>query len=166
MAKKHKNLAEYIAKEVPKTNDPLSMNWWANRPKYVISMLKAWFGDAASKENDFCFDWLPKAAKPTPHIVLFEDMYKGQHKGGFIWGANPVVGGPNARKEAEALERLDWLVAADLWETDTSIFWKRPGVNPKNIKTEVWSLGPVAIQGATRSRRSQIRPGHDRHDLP
>jgi formate dehydrogenase major subunit len=176
MAKKHKNLAEYIAKEVPKTNDPLSMNWWANRPKYVISMLKAWFGDAASKENDFCFDWLPKAAKPTPHIVLFEDMYKGQHKGGFIWGANPVVGGPNARKEAEALERLDWLVAADLWETDTSIFWKRPGVNPKNIKTEVFLLpaassvekeGSITNSGrwAQWRYRAQPAPGEARSDL-
>jgi len=176
MAKKHRNLAEYMAKEVPKTNDPMSVNWWSNRPKYVISMLKAWFGDAAVKENDFCFDWLPKAGKPTPHIVLFEDMYKGQHRGGFIWGANPVVGGPNADKEAKALEKLDWLVAADLWETDTSVFWKRPGVNPKNIKTEVFLLpaassvekeGSITNSGrwAQWRYKAQNAPGEAKSDL-
>lgn len=139
-AKKHANLDSYLKAVIPKTNDPMSINWWANRDKYVISMLKAWYGSAATKENDFCFDWLPKAAKPTPHIVLFEDMYAGKLKGGFFFGTNPVVGGPNASKEAKALERLDWLVAIDLWETDSSIFWKRKGVDPKSIKTEVFLL--------------------------
>ncbi len=139
-AKLHPNFQEYVKAVVPKTNDPMSMNWWSNRPKYVVSMLKAWYGDAATRENDFCFDWLPKAAKATPHIVLFEDMYKGMIKGGFFWGTNPVVGGPNSNKEAKALERLDWLVASDLWETDSSVFWKRKGVDPRNIKTEVFLL--------------------------
>ncbi len=137
MASKHKNLEEYLKVTVPKTNDPMSLNWWQNRPKYLISMLKAWFGDAATKENDFCFDWIPKAAKPTPHIVLFEDMYAGKLNGGFLWGTNTLVGGPNSKKEAKALEKLDWLVAIDLWETDTSIYWKD---NYKNIKTEVFLL--------------------------
>lgn len=139
-ASKHPNLEAYLKATTPKSNDPMSVNWWSNRPKYFISMLKAWYGDAATKDNDFRFDWLPKAAKPTPHIVLFEDMYEGKIKGTFIWGANPVVGGPNAKKEAKALERLDWLVAADLWETDTAIFWKRPGADPSKIKTEVFLL--------------------------
>jgi formate dehydrogenase major subunit len=136
-AAKHKNLEEYFKAVVPKSNDPMSINWWQHRPKYVISMLKAWFGDAATKDNDFCFDWLPKAEKPTPHIVLFEDMYAGKLKGGFLWGTNTVVGGPNSAKEAKALEKLDWLVAIDLWETDTSIYWKE---NYKNVKTEVFLL--------------------------
>jgi formate dehydrogenase major subunit len=122
----------------------MSINWWANRDKYVISMLKAWFGESAVKDNDYCFDWLPKAAKGTPHIVLFEDMYAGKLKGGFFFGTNPVVGGPNAGKEAKALEKLDWLVAIDLWETDSSIFWKKKGVDPKSVKTEVFLLPAAA----------------------
>ncbi len=141
--KKHPNLKAYLAANTPTSNDPKSINWWQNRPKYVVSLLKAWFGDAATKDNDFCFDWLPKAEKPTPHIVLFEDMFRGQHKGAIIMGANPVVGGPNADKEARALERLEWLICADLWETDTSIFWKRPGANTRAIQTEVFLL-PMA----------------------
>jgi formate dehydrogenase-N alpha subunit len=143
MTQKDVNLEAYIKNNTPKTNDPMSANWWQNKPKYLISLLKAWFGDAATKENDFGYDWIPKASKPYPHIVLFEDMYAGMHKGALLMGTNPVVGGPDARREAKALERLDWLVCADIWETDTSIFWKRPGVNPKSIKTEVFML-PMA----------------------
>lgn len=143
MASKHRTFKEYLEAVTPKNNDPKSINWWQNRPKYVVSLLKAWFGDAATKDNNFCFDWLPKAAKPTPHITLFEDMFAGMHKGAIIMGGNPVVGGPNADKEAKALERLEWLVCCDLWETDTSIFWKRPGANTAAIRTEVFML-PMA----------------------
>jgi len=141
--KKDVDLAAYIKNNTPKTNDPMSANWWQHKPKYLVSLLKAWYGDAATKENDFGYDWIPKASKGYPHIVLFEDMYKGMHEGAILMGTNPVVGGPNSNKEAKALEKLDWLVCTDIWETDTSIFWKRPGANPKNIKTEVFLL-PMA----------------------
>jgi len=137
------NLEAYIKNNTPKSNDPMSANWWQNKPKYLVSMLKAWYGDAATKENDFGYDWIPKATKPYPHIVVFEDMYAGMHEGAILMGTNPVVGGPNSTKEAKALERLKWLVCADLWETDTSIFWKREGVNPASIQTEVFLL-PMA----------------------
>lgn len=142
-AKKHPNLKAYLEDTVPKTNDPKSINWWQNRPKYLVSMLKAWFGDAAIKDNDFCFDWLPKAEKPTPYIVLVEDMVAGKHKGAILMGTNPLVGMANSNRVARGLEKLEWLVCADLWETDTSVFWKRPGVNPRAIQTEVFLL-PMA----------------------
>jgi len=137
------NLETYIKNHTPLSNDPMSVNWWQNRPKYLISMLKAWFGENATKENDFCYDLLPKAHKPTPLPALFEDMYNGEHKGAIMMGTNPVVGAPNSNIVSAALAKLDWLVCADIFETDTSIFWKAPGVNPKNIKTEVFLL-PMA----------------------
>jgi len=143
MPKKHPNLKAYLEDTTPKTNDPKSINWWSNRPKYVVSMLKAWFGDAATKDNSFCFDWLPKPAKPTPFIAVFEDMYAGKHKGAILMGTNPLVGGPNAPRTAVALSKLDWLVCADLWETDTSVFWKEAGVNTAAVRTEVFLL-PMA----------------------
>ena len=136
---KHTTFAKYN-ETTPKTQDPMSMNWWGHRPKYLVSLLKAWYGDAAKKENDWCYDYLPKSKKGTPYIVLMEDMLKGIIKGAFFMGTNPVVGGPNANRNAQAMEKLDWLVSVDLWETDSSIFWKRKGVNPKNIKTEVFML--------------------------
>lgn len=137
------NLETYIKNYTPLSNDPMSVNWWQNRPKYLVSMLKAWFGENATKENDFCYDLLPKAHKPTPMPVLFEDMYNGDHKGAIMMGTNPVVGSPNSNIVSAALAKLDWLVCADIFETDTSVFWKAPGVNPKNIKTEVFLL-PMA----------------------
>ena len=91
-------------------------------------------------------------------------------------GMNPAVGGPNSLKEREALGKLKWLVTVDLWETETSIFWKRPGVNPKEIQTEVFMLpaaasvekegsivelrplDPVALQGGGTAGRGQERP--------
>ncbi len=141
--KKDVNLDAYIKNNTPKTNDPMSANWWQHKPKYLVSLLKAWYGDAATKDNDYCYDYIPKASKPYPHIVVFEDMFQGMHEGAILMGTNPSVGGPNALKETKALEKLKWLICADIWETDTSIFWKRDGVNPKNIKTEVFLL-PMA----------------------
>ena len=130
----------YLKRYTPVSNDPMSANWWQHTPKYAVSLLKAWWGEKATKENDFCFNYLPKRSGNYSHISLFETMHAGTIKGLILFGQNPAVGGPNAKKEREALERLDWMVAVDLWETDTSVFWKRPGVDPKNINTEVFLL--------------------------
>ncbi|MGE5509440.1 MAG: formate dehydrogenase-N subunit alpha, partial [Chitinophagales bacterium] len=132
----YESLEAYIKKETPKTG------FKVNTPKWLVSQLKAWWGDAATKENQFAYHYLPKydATKNYSFIALFEAMYKGTIKGLFTWGQNPVVGGPNSNKEAKALENLDWYVAADLFETETVSFWKRPGANPAEIKTEVFFL--------------------------
>jgi len=124
-------------------SDPLSLNWWKNYPKYMVSLLKAWWGKNATSDNDFAFDYLPKTTKPLTDyswIGLFEAMYDGVIKGLMCWGQNPAVCGPNANKERKALENLDWLVAVDIWHTETANFWKRPGVDPADIKTEVFLL--------------------------
>ena len=137
-----KTLADYLARATPKSNDPNSANWWQNYPKYIVSLLKAWYGDNANQSNDFGFGYLPKAASYANyyHINLFEAMHEGIIKGLICWGQNPAVGGPNSNFEREALDKLDWLVAVDLWETETSIFWKRPGTNPAGNQTEVFLL--------------------------
>jgi formate dehydrogenase major subunit len=134
------SLEEYLNNYTPKSNDPKSANWWSNYPKYIVSLLKAWYGDNATAENDFGFDYIPKRSGDYSHISLFEAMYEGQLKGLFLFGQNPVVGGPNSNKERKALDKLDWMVAVDIFETDTSVFWKRPGVDPADIQTEVFLL--------------------------
>ena len=121
-----------------------SLAWWENARKYMVSMLKEWYGDAATADNDFCFGWLPKNGGNYSHISLFEDMDKEIIKGAFFFGQNPAVGGPNTLFERDALAKLDWMVAIDLWETETSVFWKRDGVNPADIKTEVFRLPALA----------------------
>ncbi len=134
-ASQHGTLKDYIEKETPRTG------YWSNKPKFLISMLKAWYGDVATRDNDFCYHWLPKHdGKNRSHMGLFEMMAAGKIKGMFAWGQNPAVGGPSASKERKAMENLDWLVAVDLFETETSAFWKRPGVDPKAVNTEVFFL--------------------------
>lgn len=132
---KHKTLAAFNENETP------SSGYWINKPKFVVSMLKSWYGDKATKGNDFLYDYLPKGNKNYSHINLFKAMYEGAHEGAFLFGTNPVVGGPNAGKEKEALSNLKWLVAVDLWETETSAFWqKEAGSDPSTIGTEVFFL--------------------------
>jgi formate dehydrogenase major subunit len=142
----HPTLAEYLDAITTKSSDPRSGNWKQHQPKYMVSMLKAWYGENATADNEFAYQYLPKvqAGVNYTNIALFEAMEKGIIKGLFAWGQNPAVTGPNSNAERKALEKLDWLVAADLWETETASFWKRPGVDPKSIKTEVFLLPACA----------------------
>ena len=117
--------------------------YWVNRPKFFISLLKAFWGDAATKDNDFAYDYLPKMGKGFQGagyswIPLFEAMGAGGLKGMLVWGMNPAVSSPNLAQAYDALAKLEWLAAFDLWETDTAAFWKRPGAKTKDIKTEVF----------------------------
>ena len=144
-------LEAYLKRVRPSTINPQglggdkSSNWWSNYKKYIVSLLKAWYGDAAIKSNDFCFHYLPKCDPRVnyTHIGMFEAMGRGKIKGLWCWGQNPASGGPNSNGERDALGKLDWLVSADIWLNETAEFWKRPGVNPGRIKTEVFVL-PVA----------------------
>jgi formate dehydrogenase major subunit len=124
------------------TSDPKSASWWLNYPKYYVSLLKSWYGDSATEANDFGYEWLPKLNPGTnySHIAVFEAMAKGDVKGLFCWGQNPAVGGPNSFAERGALQKLDWLVSVDLWETETCAFWQDPLVNSASINTEVFAL--------------------------
>jgi formate dehydrogenase major subunit len=113
-----------------------------NYPKYLTSMLKAWYGGAATSANEFGLDYLPKIKTGVNYswVPMFEAINAGSIKGMLIWGMNPAVGGPNSQAQREALGKLDWMVAIDLWMTETGEFWKRPGVNPADVKTEVFML--------------------------
>jgi len=136
------SLTEYLARATPTSNDPLSLNWWQHTPKYMVSLLKAWYGDAATAANEFGFHYLPKinAGQDYSHISLFEAMNDGVIKGLMCWGQNPAVGGPNANLERSAMDKLDWMLVTDMWQTETANFWQRPGVDPADIQTEVIML--------------------------
>ena len=140
------SLAVYNDKSTPKSNDPLSANWWQNYPKYSVSMLKSFFGDNATVANDFGFNWLPKVDDGQDYswLSLFDEMYKGTFKGFFAWGQNPACSGANAGKNREAFAKLDWMVNVNLFDNETGSFWKGPGTNPAAIKTEVFFL-PAAV---------------------
>lgn len=137
---KDKTLEEYLKNYTPVTKDPESANWWGNTPKYLVSLLKAWYGDFAGPENEFAFQYLPKRSSDCSYMSLFESMSEGSIEGLVLFGQNPAVSGPNVGKEREALSRLKWMVAVDLFETETAAFWKRPGQDPKAVSTEVFLL--------------------------
>jgi formate dehydrogenase major subunit len=136
------SLAAYNKKWTPKTNDPLSANWWGNYPKYSVSFLKSMFGENATPFNGFGYDWMPKVddGKHYSWLDLFDAMYRGEFTGFFAWGQNPACSGANANKNREAFTKLDWMVNVNLFENETGSFWRGPGMDPKKIKTEVFFL--------------------------
>jgi formate dehydrogenase major subunit len=139
-------LESYNKKWTPKTKEPRSANWWGNYPKYSVSLLKAHYGGAATKENDFGYAWLPKLddGQNASWLMIFHEMMKGKFKGFFSWGQNPACSGSNAGKVRKAMAKLDWMVNVNLWDNETGSFWREPGTNPADIKTEVFFLPAAA----------------------
>jgi formate dehydrogenase major subunit len=113
--------------------------WWANFDKYSVSLLKAWYGDAADRRNDFGFGWLPRISGDHSHFGYWLDMADriGRLEGLFVMGQNPAVGAPNARLERRALANLKWLVVRDLVETETATFWlDSPEIHRGELQTD------------------------------
>ncbi len=136
--KAHPTLAAYLDKETPKSG------YWVNKPKFLVSLLRAWYGEAATRENGFAYEYLPKYSGSHSYLDLFEAMYAGRIRGLIVSGQNPAVSGPNSTLERKALEKLQWLVVRDLFETETAAFWKGPGVDPASVQTEVFLLPAAA----------------------
>lgn len=135
-------LAQFNKANTPVTKIPNSANWWGNRPKYFASLLKGWYGEEAKPENDFCYGLLPKGEPGADYSYMYvmDKMYQGKVKGGFVFGVNPMNSFPNTNKMRKALDNLDWMVCAELHNSETTDNWHRPGVDPKKMKTEVFLL--------------------------
>jgi len=134
-------------KTTPASKDPRSANWWKNRPKYLVSLLKSMYGDKATKDNDFGYSWMPKLdpTQDASWLNLFDEMYKGTFTGFFVWGMNPACSSANAGKVRQAMTKLDWMVNVNVFDNESGSFWKGPGMNPKKIKTEVFQLPCAAF---------------------
>ena len=107
--------------------------------RYLVNTLKAFFGDSATAENEYGYAWLPKrlASKDYGTMPMFEDALAGKLKMLWVVGQNPAVTLPNLTLTFEAMAKLETLVVQEIWETETAAFWKRPGVDPKSINTEL-----------------------------
>jgi formate dehydrogenase major subunit len=142
--RKQQTLAEYVADQAGPTS------YWSNFPKFIVSLLRAWYGDAGGAK-DFGFELLPQITGDHSHMPTFVEMMKGNVKGYFAIGQNPAVGGQNASFQRQALAKLDWLVVRDLYETETASFWKdSPEVKngtlkPEEIRTEVFFLPAAGV---------------------
>jgi formate dehydrogenase major subunit len=134
----------YIAARTPKQLRPNQLNYWSNYPKFHVSLMKAWFGSAATEDNDWCYDWLPKLDKQHDVLQVFEDMHQGRLNGYVCQGFNAVAAFPNKQKLVDALSKLKFLVVIDPLATETSEFWRNFGVHndvdSSKIQTEVFRL--------------------------
>jgi formate dehydrogenase major subunit len=137
-ALKHRGLETYIR------NNRARTGWWSEMPKYIVSLLKAWFGEAATRENDFGFDWLPAISGNHSHMTTVADMADGKLKGYFVMGENPAVGSMNGALHRKGLRNLEWLVVRDFALIETAEFWRtapeiaRGEVRTQDIQTEVF----------------------------
>ena len=123
-----------------------SDGYYTNKPKFLISSLKEWFGENATVENDYGYDWWPKVPTSPDFTMMstFELMDQGVIKGYFNWGMNPCHSAPNAGFVRRSMAKLDWLVVADQVATESATFWKAPDMNPEEIDTTVYFL-PCAL---------------------
>jgi formate dehydrogenase major subunit len=120
-----------------------SFNYWGNTPKFAVSLMRALYGDAASKQNDWAYDYLPKVDRNYSWAYLWDNMYNGVVKGLFAFGMNGVMIGPDSKKNIDALKKADWLVVGEIYPDETSEFWKSPGITTeemKQIHTTVYRL--------------------------
>src|SRR5437879_6625717 len=127
--KKHDTLQDYLAGETIPTG------YWANMPKFVVSYLKSVYGDAATKDNQFGYDWHPKILGDHSHMAMFAAMNGGTVKGMICIGQNPATS-LNAKLERAGLRKLEWLVVKDNGITETANYWKNaPEVKNGEVKT-------------------------------
>jgi len=134
----------YIEKRTLKPLRPGQLSYWQNYPKFHVSLMKAWYGDAATKDNNWAFDYLPKLDKVHDILQVFEDMYQGKMNGYFCQGFNPLASFPCKAKIDGSLSKLKYLVTIDPLATETAVFWQNHGeynnVGPAKIQTEVFRL--------------------------
>ena len=143
----HQTLAGYVANITPAATNPPGdlagdnpVNWWKNTPKYVHSLLKAWWPES---DLETAYGYLPKkkaSGVNYTHVGLIQAIGEEKIEGLWIWGQNPAAGGPTSLGARDALKKLKWMVASDIWFNETHTFWKRPGVDPGDIQTEVFLL--------------------------
>ncbi len=142
--------------------------FWGNMNTYVVSLLKAWFGDAATAENDFCFDHLPRLTGDHSSFPTVMAQARGEVPGYFVIGENPAVGTANSRQQRMGLAKLDWLVVRDLNMIETATFWKdgpeiaTGELRTADIGTEVFFLPAAAHseKGGTFTNTQRLLQWH------
>ena len=132
----HDTLDKYVEIE------GLPTGYWVHFREFIVSLLKAYYGEAATKDNDFGYHWLPRLDDDYSMILAFQRMTKGDFDGYFLFGQNPAAGSVNAKVARQGLRNLKWLVVADWFETESAVFWKNDPTGPPadEIGTEVFFI--------------------------
>jgi formate dehydrogenase major subunit len=137
-------LESHLGKRTFKPLQPDQTSYWQNYRKFYVSFLKTYFGDKATPENEFGYQWLPKLDVAYDALRMFEVMHQGKTTGLLCQGFNPLMSIAYKNKNIAALAKLKFLVSMDPIETDTVRFWENHGefnnVDTAKIQTEVFML--------------------------
>jgi len=175
-ANKHESLSEFLRMNTPRGG------FYGEMPAYLVSLLKAYWGDAATASNDFCFDYLPRLTGDHSTYPTVVKQIEGECKGYFLFGQNPAVGSGNAKLQRKGLANLDWLVVRDFSLIESATWWKdgpeieTGEMRTEDIRTEVFFLPAAAhtekagtftnTQRLLQWRHQAVEPqGHQRSDL-
>ena len=162
--KPHQSLKSYIELETTPTG------WWSNFPNYIVSLLRAWYGESARPENEWGYHWLPKIVGDHSQLPMTLAISDGTIRGLLLMGQNPLVGGHNTRMITHGLARLEWMVIRESFENETASFWykspevERGELRPEEIKTEIFLL-PAALPGekdGTFTNTQRLVQWHDK----
>src|SRR5438445_1520004 len=141
---KEQDFEAYIGTRAQKPLRANQLSYWQNYRKFFVSFMKSWWGDAATAENNWAFDYLPKLDKPYDMLQAYELMNQGKMNGYICQGFNPLAAAPNKAKLGASFAQLKYLVIMDPLATETSEFWKNYGVHndvdSSKIQTEVFRL--------------------------
>jgi formate dehydrogenase major subunit len=171
-----KNLDDYVREKAPKKLDPNAWNFFGtNYRKFMVSLLKAWYGDAATRENEFAFNYIPKPAGNSSWMSIYDQALRGKMEGVILSGMTATSIGPDSNQVLQALSNLKWLVVMDALPTTSSEFWHAPGMDPAKVQTEVFMVpcthwiekdGSFVNSGRWSQWKDQVIPpqGEARHD--
>jgi formate dehydrogenase major subunit len=171
-----RNLKDYVDQSASKQFRPNSLNFFGtNYRKFMVSLLKTWYGDAATKRNEFTFDHLPKPATNASWLSIFDQALQGKMEGLMLSGMTATSIGPDSNQVLQALSNLKWLCVMDAFQTTSSEFWRAPGIDPSKVQTEVFMLpathwiekdGSFTNSGRWAQWKEQVLPpeGEARHD--
>jgi len=142
----HKDLSQYLSSIRSKNQK----GFWYNADAYMVSLLKEYWGEAATPDNDFCFDYLPRVSGDHGTYRTVMDMVDGKVYGYFLLGQNPAVGSAHGKLQRLGMAKLDWLVVRDLTMIESASFWKdAPEIEtgeivPQECRTEVFFFPAAA----------------------
>ncbi|MFI8316853.1 formate dehydrogenase-N subunit alpha [Kosakonia cowanii] len=143
-SEKQPDYQTYISQITPPELGVNEVNYWQNTPKFFVSMMKSFWGDRATAENNWGYDWLPKWDRLYDVMTQAELMLAGKINGYIVQGFNPLAAFPDKNKSAKALAKLKYMVVIDPLATESSTFWQNHGemndVDPAAIQTEVFRL--------------------------
>jgi formate dehydrogenase major subunit len=144
-ARAHQDLEAYLG------DITMTKGFWANSRAYMVSLLKAYWGEAATAQNGFCFDYMPRLTGDHGAFATVLEQLNGRCKGYFLLGQNPAVGGANARMQRLGMANLDWLVVRDMMMIESATWWQdgpeieTGEMRTEDIKTEVFFMPAAAF---------------------